>query len=138
MLCFANAAGHVVSRKNYLRLDWNKGERTDEDIMEALNKVLDVGRTLRISRLLVNQEIMESCSVEVEVWFKYDWLTRARLQFDNGAAAILSGRNILVRLATVGMLRHLVGWSGHFQIRMFGIGQEDEAIEWLKQLPSGD
>jgi hypothetical protein len=133
MLCFENAAGRVVSHQTYVQLLWNTGQRQDEDIMQVLDKILEIGQELNIDRLLVDQEIMNSCSVEVEVWFKYDWLTRARLQFDYGAAAILSGRNLLVRLATTGMLRHLLGWAGAFQIRVFPAGQEQEAIEWLSQ-----
>ena len=101
--------------------------------MQVLDKILEIGQELNIDRLLVDQEVMDSSSVEVEVWFKYDWLTRARLQFNYGAAAILSSRNLLVRLATAGMLRHLLGWAGTFQIRVFSSGQEREAIEWLSQ-----
>lgn len=133
MLRFENAAGRIVSHPTYLHLLWTTGPRADQDVMQVLDKVLEIGRDLQIDRLLVDQQIMESSSVEVEVWFKYDWLTRARLQFDYGAAAILSGRNLLVRLATAGMLQHLLGWAGNFQIRVFAAGQEQEAVAWLSQ-----
>lgn len=133
MLCFENAAGRVVSHQKYVQLLWNDGQRQDADIQQVLNKVLEIGQALHINRLLVDQEIMDSCSVEVEVWFKYEWLTRARLQFDDGAAAILSSRNLFVRMATTGMLRHLLGWTGTFQIRVFSTGQQQEAIAWLSQ-----
>ena len=133
MLRFENAAGRIVSYPTYVHLLWNHGPRQDQDVMQVLDQVLEIGRNLQIDRLLVDQQIMDSSSVEVEVWFKYDWLTRARLQFDDGAAAILSGRNLLVRLATAGMLQHLVGWAGTFQIRVFSAGQEPEAVAWLSQ-----
>lgn len=133
MLCFENAAGQIVSHGQYVRLLWHTGERKDEDIIEALNKVLEVGKELQISRLLIDQQFMQTCSVEVEVWFKYDWLTRARLQFDFGAAAILSGRHLLVRLATTVTLKYVIGWTGNFQIRLFDHWREPEAIAWLLQ-----
>lgn len=130
---FENTAGYVVSHDTYVRLVWNKGQRTDEAIMEVFDQLLAIGQELGIDRLLVDQGAMSSASVEVEVWFKYDWLTRARLQFDFGAAAILSSQNLLVRLATAGMLRHLLGWAGTFQIRVFPTEQQQEAIAWLRQ-----
>ncbi|SDY67320.1 SpoIIAA family protein [Hymenobacter psychrophilus] len=133
MLCFENPAGRILLHSTFVRVVWNIGERQDACVMELMDRLLAIGRQHNLSRLLVDQGLMDSCSVEVEVWFKYDWLTRARLQFDFGAAAILSGRNILVRMATLGMLRHLLGWTGTFQIRVFASGQTQEAIEWLSQ-----
>ncbi|MDU0371996.1 hypothetical protein ACFPAF_16460 [Hymenobacter endophyticus] len=133
MLCFENDAGQIISYKEYVRLVWKSGARTDEDIMEALNKTLETGKVLNIYRLLVDQEFMQTCSVEVEVWFKYDWLTRARINFDFGAAAVLSGRSLLVRIATLGMLKHLIGDSTRLRIKVFHAGHEKQAIEWLLQ-----
>ncbi len=133
MRCFENSAGYIVNHGHYMRLVWHPGERADPDIMEVLNRLLELGQQLGIDRLLVDQGLMSSSSVEVEVWFKYDWLSRARLQFDFGAAAILSSQNLLVRLATMGMLRHLLGWAGTFQIRVFSTGQQQAAIAWLTQ-----
>ena len=133
MLCFENPAGCILLHPTFVQVIWARGERQDEHVMELMNQLLEVGKQHHLDRLLVDQEIMQSCSIEVEVWFKYDWLTRARQQFDFGAAAILSGRNLLVRLATTGFLRHLLGWTGTFQIRVFSAGEQQQAIEWLSQ-----
>jgi SpoIIAA-like len=130
-IVFENDAGQVISFQDYVRLVWKRGDRTDEDIMEALNKTLEAGKVLGIYRLLVDQEFMRTCSVEVEVWFKYDWLSRARLNFDFGAAAVLSGRSILVRIATLGMLNHLIADTDRLRIKVFHAYQEQEAINWL-------
>ncbi|MBT9394440.1 STAS/SEC14 domain-containing protein [Hymenobacter sp. NST-14] len=130
---FENDAGKIISFHDYVRLVWKRGDRTDEDIMEALNKTLETGKVLNICRLLVDQEFIRTCSVEVEVWFKYDWLSRARMNFDFGAAAVLSSRNLLVRIATLGMLNHLVGNRDRLRIKVFHAGQEEEAIQWLLQ-----
>jgi hypothetical protein len=133
MLCFDNPAGHVLLHPTFVEVVWSRGQRQDAHVMELMDALLEIGKRHHLDRLLVDQGAMESCSVEVEVWFKYDWLIRARLQFDFGAAAILSGRNLLVRMATLGMLRHLLGWTGTFQIRVFASGQLQEAVKWLSQ-----
>lgn len=133
MLCFENPAGRILLHSTFVQVVWSTGQRQDVHVMELMDRLLEIGQRQHLDRLLVDQGIMDSCSVEVEVWFKYDWLTRARLQFDSGAAAILSGRNLLVRMATLGMLRHLLGWTGSFQIRVFYSGEMQEAVTWLSQ-----
>ena len=134
MLVYSNKAGtlHAEQACSYLHLTWHEGVREDHHIQELFHSLLQHLLESGWRKAIINQRLMHPASVEVEHWFRTNWLPQALTRLGACRVAIVLGQDVLTRLVTVSLVRESGGLISHFPHLTYNLFyQEDQAIQWL-------
>jgi hypothetical protein len=125
---FKNNAGCVWEEpKNYLRLDYYPGIRSETQFQALLTHAQQAMKRHGWSKMLVNQQEMSALTAGEETWMVNEWLPRAVQDAGYRYGAVVVAHNVFARLAMTSVVmtsRKL----GHLY-RSFE--HENEAIDWL-------
>lgn len=118
--------------EGYVRIDWHKGSRSDEDIKEVFEQALVELIRYEFHKLLVNQKVMSSSSEFAESWVVYDWIPRVKAAgISYGVVAVIVGQNVVTRVNTHGFLGQVETMGFTYMMQQFLF--EEEAIDWLRR-----
>ena len=134
MLVYSNSAGTLRAEHlgQYLHLLWHEGHRDDDMVKDLFNQILAHLEQTGWRRVLVNQQSMQPASEQIQSWFSTTWLPNAALQLGPGRAAIVVGKDVFTRLATVSLMREAALTINQFPDFSYQIFHyEQEAQRWL-------
>ncbi|GGF22058.1 hypothetical protein GCM10011383_37120 [Hymenobacter cavernae] len=134
MLVYSNKTGTLRADQEgkYLHLTWNEGIREDYQIQEMFSHVLRYIQETGWHKILINQRWMQPASVEVELWFRTNWLPRAVAAIGTCRAAIVVGQDVFTRLVTVSLMRESsLAISSVSELQYCLFQREETALRWL-------